>query len=264
MKSFKTLLRVNISSVLFIAGYFLSASAFSETNTASWTGGYVGLTGGHTWIKSTSNTIPGERFRRTPGEYDIQTMENTGYLNHGTNGFVGGAEVGYNYQINSLVLGLEGDFIYTDVNQSAGKIGPSELNDPGDTFSVNGTIKSDWLSTVRGRVGYTTGKILGYVTGGLAIADYKLSVHTVEDDGPVFHERASSSRTLTGWVVGGGAEYAFLSNLSVKAEYLYASFDNMGGSTGLQIGTQQPIWSLSHTSTGLSEHIAKMGVNYRF
>ncbi|MFL4996574.1 MAG: porin family protein, partial [Microvirga sp.] len=63
----------------------------------TWTGFYVGVNAGYGWNANDSITVGGVRF----------DLDDEG-------GFVGGAQAGYNYQIGSFVVGLEGDIQYAD------------------------------------------------------------------------------------------------------------------------------------------------------
>ncbi len=107
------------------------------------------------------------------------------------NGFIGGAQLGYNIQSNGAIWGIETDF-------SGSKIS-------------NGPAKLDWLGTFRGRVGFAAGNgLMPYVTAGWAYGRLKAS-------GAGF----STSKNKSGWTAGGGLEYAIAPNMTMKGEYLY-------------------------------------------
>src|ERR1700690_915544 len=78
-------------------------------------------------------------------------------------GGFGGGTVGYNWQFGQFVAGIEGDGAFADINNSANILG------------VTVAAKVDALGTVRGRFGVAFDQVLLYGTGGLAIADAKLS-----------------------------------------------------------------------------------------
>ena len=122
-------------------------------------------------------------------------------------GFVGGGQIGYNYQLGQVVLGVEADFQGADL-----KAGPS--------FAGLGIVsegKTEWFGTVRGRVGFAFDRFLPYVTGGLAYG----SVKTTLAPGVTINGLNSDDNTHTGWTVGGGVEYAITNNLVAGVEYLY-------------------------------------------
>jgi outer membrane immunogenic protein len=128
-------------------------------------------------------------------------------------GFAGG-QLGYNWQRGNVVFGLEGDIQGADLsgrayNPFADAVAHTDVN---------------WFSTLRGRLGYAFGPVLIYGTGGVAVAEFDNSVRF--DD-----VRFRSSDTNVGYAAGGGIEWAFAPNWSMKAEYLYLGFgdDRIGG-----------------------------------
>jgi outer membrane immunogenic protein len=145
----------------------------------TWTGFYVGVNAGYGWNANDSITVGGVRF----------DLDDEG-------GFVGGAQAGYNYQIGSFVVGLEGDIQYADFG------GDDRFDFDRDGIVDDDFNNSDWFGTVRARAGVAFDRALIYATGGFAFAD-----------------------DATGWTVGGGLEYAFTNNLSAKVEGLYVNLD---------------------------------------
>ena len=146
-------------------------------------------------------------------------------------GFAGGT-VGYNWQMGSLVLGIEADAAWADINDSIGVPGIA-------TFGS----KIQDMGTVRGRVGYAVNQVLFYGTGGYAWADNKATLTA----GPLSF---SESQVHSGWVVGAGVEYMFLPHWSLKGEYLYRSFGSENYFAGaLSSGTinfhSASVWSLA-------------------
>ncbi len=110
----------------------------------------------------------------------------------------------------------------------------------------------DWFSTLRGRVGYAAGPTLLYVTGGLAFADVDYSVSGT--NGPTSFAMSNGS-IETGYTVGGGLEWAFAPNWSLKSEYLYV---DLGDQTVTSPG------GTFRSSTDLDFHTVRAGLNYRF
>jgi outer membrane immunogenic protein len=185
-----------------------------------WTGFYVGGNIGYGW-----------------GRQDAAL---TGFGSLGSanvDGIIGGGQVGYNWQLNQLVLGLEADI------QGSGQKG-----DGGVAGVATYTSKLDWFGTVRGRVGYAFDRWLPYVTGGWAYGGGNVS-------GTAGGAPFSTSSNYSGWTAGAGLEYAFLNNWSVKGEYLYVDFGN-GPSTVTGAGTI--------SSGHLTDNIFRLGVNYKF
>jgi opacity protein-like surface antigen len=138
-------------------------------------------------------------------------------------GVIGGGQIGYNFQYANLVFGVETDFDWTNADGSDIR----SDNFSGSPQTQGTTEKLDWLGTVRGRLGYASGNLLVYATGGLAYAkvndtySYNLAAGLVSASG-------SSSDTQTGWTIGGGAELAIDRAWSLKGEYLFYSLVVMG------------------------------------
>ena len=125
-------------------------------------------------------------------------------------GWTGGLVAGFNYQLDNVVLGLEGDWTW------GGKTGEhTDVIAPGNIERDHFKIK--WQASLRARLGFlTTDKTLLYVTGGvgwLRGKAYETSPDTVSDQ-----------NTHTGYVIGGGIEHALTENLHLRAEYLYSSY----------------------------------------
>jgi outer membrane immunogenic protein len=131
-------------------------------------------------------------------------------------GFIGGAQVGCNWQQSpNWVLGLEGDINYAGVKRSRNFLFTSGSEDATGTQAT----KLQWLATLRGRIGPTWGQSFLYATGGLAVGGVKSSVFATDDNGAT--HSGSGSDTRVGWTVGAGFEYAFTRTISGKLEYLH-------------------------------------------
>ena len=165
----------------------------------NWTGFYVGGHVGYLW-------------GRTHVEEEGTVVEDGAP----TNGVIGGALAGYNWQYNQFVFGLEGDFGWTNAKGT----GTAQQTTTITTQAPN-KYDFDWTGHVRGRVGYAADRWLFFVAGGLAIADFN------------FHEGAITTTTVVvpppggtyvGWSIGGGIEYAITQNLLGRVEYLYDHF----------------------------------------
>ena len=183
-----------------------------------WTGPYIGLQGGYAW---------GENDVSATGTESTEEARNADAVLNGRDGemdldgFVGGLHLGYNWQSDALVLGLEGDIEFADIN--------------GDTDVVNaagdkvGEIEQeiDWLGSLRLRAGFAADRALFYATGGLAVGGVEISVKDGDGD-----EFAGNSETNWGWTLGGGVEYAFTDDLSARIEYRYTDLGDIDADNG--------------------------------
>ena len=140
--------------------------------------------------------------------------------------------------MGSWVFGLEGDWDWADIKDSA----------PCGAFSCE--TKNSWLATARGRIGYAFDRWLPYFTGGAAFG--KVEANSTNP------AAAGASDTRTGWTVGAGLEYAFLTNWSAKLEYLYVdlgSFDCNAACSGVA-GVA--------SSVDYRANVVRAGLNYKF
>src|SRR5208283_841457 len=147
-------------------------------------------------------------------------------------GIIGGGQIGYNYQLDRIVLGLETDLQGSNVRSSASVVGLGQQSLT--AVSAATTIEHDknveWLGTVRARVGALPWpSILVYATGGFAYGKTTADTFVSQSwTGPVIGPLLNSigsvghySSVTPGWTIGAGFEWMLAPNLSLKAEYLY-------------------------------------------
>ncbi|WFU13484.1 outer membrane protein [Bradyrhizobium sp. CB3481] len=152
-------------------------------------------------------------------------------------GFAGGT-AGYNWQMGNVVLGIEADAAWADIGARVGN--PA-------VAAVETRIRD--MGTVRGRVGYAFDQVLVYGTAGYAWADNRLTLSALGAS-------VSDSKIHSGWAAGAGVEVMFAPKWSVKAEYLYRSFESQNYFTAAVPGG---------LATGeLNLHSVQVGVNYHF
>jgi outer membrane immunogenic protein len=175
----------------------------------NWTGLYLGVNAGYGWATSSF------------GDAD---------------GFVGGGQIGYNWQAmgSPLVLGLEADLQGADMDSSAA------------VGAITATGRVNAFGTVRGRVGFAWDRFMAYGTAGWAYTRTSLSL-----TGP--GGSVSDSDWSSGYAVGGGLEWAAWNRWSVKLEYLYV---NSGDVTLTLAGV--PVTGDYDFS------VVRAGLNYRF
>lgn len=206
----------------------------------SWTGFYIGGNIGGAWDNTTiSDGLFGLSF------------------NNGNNGvFVGGGQVGFNYQVSNVVFGLEGDFDWAANNNNTvtGVIGPL-----GHTFTASANDR--WMATIAGRLGYAFDRWLLYVKGGGGWVG--ADSFTVTDLTTGASVTAGSSNSVSGWLFGGGFEWAFANNWSLRAEYDYLGLSGRS----LTIPATFPVVALhgdTFTTGRNNVQMATVGINYRF
>lgn len=225
----------------------------------SWTGFYVGIAGGAGWgtVEHNLNSISG-----ISSSSPFTTPINLPIGQNQINGWLFGGTVGYNWQAAPwLVLGIEGDYDWTDFN-GTNACGPFNV------FSCNDKV--NWTADIAGRVGFVVDRALVYAKGGVAWAH---STHTFSFSsglggigfGPGGGFSTSASDTRTGALLGAGVEYAFLPNWSAKIEYNFMDFGSKNDNFPLNITTGGSS-SVNNANVAIKEkiHTVKVGVNYRF
>jgi outer membrane immunogenic protein len=196
----------------------------------TWTGFYVGVNAGGIWSSggNASTTIYAAGFPFLTTDWP------NGSFGNSNSGFIGGGQAGYNWQTGSFVLGVETDFDGSSLSRSRSFVGPSFVEPIfglNDNFSANGSVRLDWLGSTRARVGFVAtpdNRLMIYGTGGVAYGGGSAHLNVYDAVDGWYWSSGSNSATRTGWVVGGGAEYAFTNNIIFGAEYLYY---NLGSRT---------------------------------
>lgn len=194
-----------------------AAPAIVAVPSFSWTGGYVGAQVGYAW---------GDANFRAAG----------GSLSAKPKGWMVGGYAGYNIQLDNspLVLGIETDFNWADIDRTRG------------AFGASAKTQTDWTGATRARVGFAVDRVLFYAAGGVAYADREVKVRAGRLG-------AKDNKTAVGWTIGGGVESAVTDNVVVRAEYRYT---DLGKDTFRLAGV--PVRSK------YDEHRVMAGVAYKF
>jgi outer membrane immunogenic protein len=252
----------------------------------TWTGLYVGLNAGYTWSNSnrvdtaTADVFGNPAFVGGPPFGVASAALATGSVPAKIDGFIGGGQIGYNYQFaNSFVVGLEAD-IQGIAASNGGTLVFSQTTVGGfPTIPIDQNLFSrrrlDYLGTVRGRLGFTiTPTFLVYGTGGLAYGQTRssTSITQIVESDPALPNHYSSfgsfSNTRVGWTAGGGVEWLFAPNWSVKAEYLYYDLGSVTyGLSPLQNFNNAGVLFTSGapvSRTRFTGNIVRAGLNYHF
>jgi outer membrane immunogenic protein len=210
--------------------------AASPAATYDWSGMYLGGVLGGGWETTDTTSGVGTLFIPGPGIPPLNLRTTT------SNGFIGGLEGGSNYQIGKLVVGWEGDILWGNINGS---------NATGFTFAGAPatallTVDTPW-------------------TGKAGVA-YEHTDFTASAGAPGLAFAATGSDNRTGWLVGGGLEYAAWDNWTIKAEYDYLDFGNravtLNGTTTFFGGAPLPTFVTALHNQHISEF--KAGINWKF
>jgi len=169
-------------------------------------------------------------------------------------GFIGGGQLGCNWQFGAWVVGIEGDG--SAVNKSGQGFELNPVPRP-NTLWISET-QERWLVTARGKLGMTIwDKTMVYVTGGGAWAKIDASEWLTTNPIGTGHQE---SNTRGGYTVGGGAEYALGYGWSVKGEFLYVDFGTYTTFTSPPFGAAD----IAPRQVKLNDYIWRAGMNYKF
>jgi outer membrane immunogenic protein len=214
-----------------------------------WTGPYIGAHVGWGWIDldgafdtsdvgddSPDGPLPND-FGDGQGKFDLDD-----------NNILGGLQAGYNVQFDQFVLGVEGDISFTDLHDKRTNVDEEKVS-----FDTN------LLISLRARAGLAMDNLLIYATAGGAWTDTNFKA---KNGPPPPDEDTSSGDTDLndiGFVVGGGAEYAFDENWSVRAEGLYYYFNDKEDTSNLTSDSDgSDFIKLKDIAVG------RIGLNFRF
>lgn len=259
----------------------------------NWTGFYAGVNLGYGFGGKSNSTGGQTNYANTSGDTGTETHGPGGpswSTPSNLQGFLGGAQAGYNYQIgNRWVFGVETDFQGGSIKGSSSASNTTSINllpfpaGGPNLWPVTGNMSAseqvNWYGTLRGRAGYLVPNtdLLLYGTGGLAYGQVKSSLcysggfladAALGFGGSNWNGCANSSTVKFGWTAGAGVEYHIVGNWTAKLEYLFTdlgsvstdlsapAFRNSNGSGGRTV-------SATNSQDVLFQTI-RAGVNYHF
>jgi outer membrane immunogenic protein len=171
---------------------------------ATWTGPYIAGIVGVGRMNETANNVTPAGSLGPCGNYNSACAASA-------TGFVGGVEVGYDWQDRYFVYGVAADWTWTGLKKTQTQASGVSI--------MTHQAKIDWLASFRGRMGLAVDNTLIYVTGGLALGHLKSNASFSGADG--LNNYGALNTTKVGWVAGGGVEHKLNRNWSIKGEALY-------------------------------------------
>ena len=217
----------------------------------SWTGFYVGLDGGSAWATQSVSDVACSTCNTFPASGAVKGS-----------GLIGGVYAGYNLMLAPMwLVGIEGDWSWTCLNDATTA---AQTNGGGVTAGSNSWSRNvNWLASLRGRLGFTPSPTtLLYVTGGAAWGGTDYSGQDIFVGGCPNCALTSFSQTKSGFVIGGGGEWApWANNWLLKAEYLYYQ---LGGATSTVTLVGFPALPVTFGWGNLSVNELRIGVAYKF
>ena len=250
----------------------------------NWTGVYFGVNGGVGWDNTKTNYSYSSIPAPAPPGFDdvfgaggplnvigdtaVQSAIADGYLpvslGDSSNTFGAlGAQFGYNYQMQQMVIGFEADLDWTDGVRSTNFVAPPNIASLTNVGHQSAGL--EWLGTARLRAGYAFDRALIFATGGLAYGGVKAESSASEYDGSntdIF--AGSASGTKVGYALGGGLEYAFAANVSLKADYLYYDLGKADYAVAAANTIAQGEGLFVNATQRLDGSLVRIGLNVRY
>jgi outer membrane immunogenic protein len=203
----------------------------------NWSGFYVGVNAGGLWANTGVTDVDAYAAAAVPGT--VTSLNKSGFL--------GGGQIGYNWQVGQVVFGIEADGGYMDLG------GTTLLT--GTNSGTRVGLRSGAYGDITGRLGLAFNSALIYVKGGYAVLDDASSFSTVSGS----FSGLTKHGTDSGYTIGGGLEYGFTPNWTAKVEYMHFDFGHDLNYTVFNAGGAPFLFNQS-----LRVDTVKIGVNYRF
>lgn len=233
----------------------------------SWSGFYIGMHAGYGFARSTATSRPelAGAPLYAPMSFDM-----------GDSSPLFGGHIGYSWQSGNWVFGIEGEISVVGNGRSESEApimlaGPTQFA----AFGADSFMRQEvnWLASVRGRLGYAFGAGLLYATGGAAFANIDYQANTSDSrflcSGSGCAMPAAFDRTRPGWVIGGGYEWPFAPNWTLRSEYLFYRFtgtSNTAPVVGAGPGSPTCLATCrtSYEWSALDLHTMRLGLSYKW
>jgi outer membrane immunogenic protein len=209
------------------------APVYTPAPAFSWTGAYIGGNVGGIWGKHDFDPITATQTAGVGGGCPTCGFSATSDRD---SALIGGFQSGYRWQTGMWVLGIEQDFLFTNVHNQVALTTNMSLADgsflAGDTFNA----KLKWLGDTRAQLGMAFDRWLVYAAGGLATGAMDVTAsYGPRAGGSAAYSITDDNKWHIGWTAGAGLEYAITDNVSLGAEYRYTELSsrtyNLGGTT---------------------------------
>lgn len=210
----------------------VKAPAYQDASPVfNWTGFYIGGNGGYGW--------GGSRERDPATGLPVAVIH--------AHGPVAGGQFGFNYQMGHVVVGIQGDLDWINVNGT----------DPGcagGTLTCHG--HNVWYDTLVGRLGYAVDRVLFYTKGGVAWLHEEFQ--QTANVGAFCVVPCKGNATYTGWTIGGGVEYAIAPNWTASLDYGRGQFPKMLITSSNSVGDVATVNIVHHAN------VVRFALNYKF
>jgi outer membrane immunogenic protein len=252
-----------------------------------WCGFYIGLNGGWVGSSGNNNNFVAQHFENDETPQFTNIFVGNGLNSQNTSGGFGGGQIGYNWVFpggyggggyggaSGWFVGVEADIQGASVHRNSPTLFFSDAENNGilggpDTGTFNADSRLDWFGTLRGRLGWATGPVLFYGTGGLAYGGVRNNLLVTFHDGDsglnaVSLNNFNNNNTRWGWVAGVGIEWMFAPNWSLKGEYQYIDLGSVTHTASAFTNDLGDIEGNIATRTqNFRFNTVRVGINYHF
>ena len=271
-------MRIILKKEIIIALLFVSITSHNEAAATdslpvsvyqlgrNWSGPYIGFNAGGVWgsFQPRSVTDAGGGFT----EEQAMAFNTVGSLQSiNPSGYSAGITGGHNWQFGHALFGIETDIQGMHFSGATNWIGALPDTDK-NFFNINSYARTNWLITLRPRIGLTINNILLYGTAGIATTTVSSDSNVIAHKGlgpsdTSLASIGSINSSKLGYALGGGVEYALSNSMSVKAEYLYTQFTSTYTTAAVNsLLASYPAQQFSH-SINMNSNLARLGVNYK-
>ena len=214
--------------------------------TYNWGGVYIGVNGGGAFGTTNWSDPNNTALSGTTGDFNM-------------NGWLVGGTLGANFQANQLVFGVEADLDWASIKGDVTN-GYCALTEGGALIGTTCETKTNYIGTVRGRLGFAADRVLLFATGGLAFANVQAGLTGAAITTPTYDSNAK-----LGWTAGGGIEVALGDNWTAKLDYLYASLQSGACTSSANCGfTNLTNAVIANDTVKFTTSLVRLGVNYKF
>ncbi len=224
----------------------------------SGTGAYVGANVGFG-----TGQVDAETEAASGGDYfaadSLTAIAETGMQELKPSGLVGGGQVGFNVQIGAAVFGVEADFGVMRISETANETTEYPCCAP-TGFTIEQSVETSWLATVRPRLGFAAGPVFIFGTGGVAITEVTYAT-TFNDTFAAAHADSRIREQRMGATYGGGLEFR-RGRASFKLEYLYADLGSVSMTSDNFTEGNPPV--IFEHDAKVTVQVVRAGVNVRF
>lgn len=243
----------------------LTSAAFSApamAEDADWSGPYIGISGGYSGAKSDSTVTLSGTWASEATALQNEVVSRAGARQKMDNANVG-AQLGYNYQTGSVVIGAEADFTALPGHNDLVRGLTPTTTFPALSYAFTNRVDPKNSIALKAKLGIATGKTLFYVDGGAAWTRATYGWEMSSNGG--YKKAGSLTKTSAGWTAGGGVEHKFSENMSARLSYNYVDAGDESYASSYVTGSTFTSPAYGETiHQDLRLHLVRVGLNFHF